>query len=62
MLLKLYEFLLKRKIKKVPGHVVIIDSGDISEEVLTKFVKWCKEFGIKEFERRTYLELLLSRS
>ena len=48
MLLKLYEFLLKRKIKKVPGHVVIIDSGDISEEVLTKFVKWCKEFGIKE--------------
>ncbi len=48
MLLKVYELLLKRKIKTVPRHVVIIDSGDITEDALIKFVKWCKEFGVEE--------------
>lgn len=46
MLLKIYEKLLEREIKKVPDHVVVI-SNRIGEGFL-KFAGWCKKFGVKE--------------
>ncbi len=39
---------MKREIKKVPKHIVIIDSGAITEKALMNFISWCKEFGIEE--------------
>jgi undecaprenyl diphosphate synthase len=48
MLLKLYEILLMREIKRVPKHVVIVDSGNFDFEKFEKFVSWCRRFGIKE--------------
>lgn len=46
MLLKIYEKLLEREIKKVPNHVVVISSR-IGEGFL-KFASWCRKFGVKE--------------
>jgi len=46
MLLKIYEKLVERKIKKVPKHIVIVT--DRLADGFLKFLAWCSEFGIEE--------------
>ncbi len=46
MLLRIYERLLERKIKRVPRHIVVICS-EVKKE-FEKFVEWCRKFGVKE--------------
>lgn len=46
MLLLLYQFILERRIKKVPRHLTIICSE--TNENFKKFLDWCRKFGIQE--------------
>lgn len=55
MLLKIYEKLLERKIKRVPRHIVIV-SGKVGEGFL-RLAKWCRKFGIKEITICTHNSL-----
>ncbi len=53
MLLKIYEFLLERKIRKmgsIPSHVMVVSDtgGDDFIAAFKKFVGWCKKFGVRE--------------
>ncbi len=61
MLLKLYEFMLAKKIKILPKHVVVIDSGDLDLHSFIRFVSWCKNFNIKEITLCCENDLKLER-
>lgn len=46
MLLPLYQFMLERRIKRVPSHLTIICSE--VKENFKRFLEWCRKFGIRE--------------
>ncbi|MEM2190041.1 MAG: undecaprenyl diphosphate synthase family protein [Archaeoglobaceae archaeon] len=46
MLLRIYQLMLERKIKKTPKHLMIICS-EVNEN-FKKFLEWCRKFGIRE--------------
>ncbi len=46
MLLRIYEKMLEREIKKIPRHIVVI-CNQLGEGFL-KFAAWCRKFGVEE--------------
>jgi len=46
MLLRVYEMMLEKEIKRIPKHIVIICSK--LDKGFLKFAEWCKKFKIKE--------------
>ena len=48
MLLKIYEFVLARKIKTTPNHIMIVSERKPDERALRNFVEWCRKFGVSE--------------